>query len=247
MPLVSVITPSYNSKDYLADTVNSVLAQNYSNIEIIVIDDNSMDGSDKIIKKLASTDKRVKTIFLDKNKGAGVARNCGIEICKGKYISFLDSDDLWHPDKIKKQILFMQENKRHLTYTNYYKIDESGKVLSKAILPLKSNYRTMLRSNFMPCLTVAYDAEHFGKQYFPEIRKRQDYALWLNMLKKVDYAYCLPDHLAYYRTRNKSISSNKLSLLKYNWDVFYSYEKLGILKSLCCLTCNIVFKFLRKA
>ena len=245
IPRISIIVPVYNSSKFIKKTVESVTNQTITTWELILIDDASTDDSSQIIANFTKKDIRIKAIHLKKNQGAGIARNIGIKNSSGRYIAFLDSDDLWHPKKLEKQLSFMINNDYPLTYTNYKKIKESGDIITQIELPNKVDYKKMLKSNYMPCLTVIYDTKYFGKQCMPEIRKRQDYGLWLELLKKVNYAYCLQEDLALYRVRRQSISSKKIDLIIHNWFLFYHVEKLGFFYSLVCLFNNILYKFIR--
>ena len=246
MTVFSVIIPNHNSGLYLKRAIESVYSQSYQNWEILLVDDCSTDNSISIIKKKYKDQNKIKFIHLEHNFGAWKARNIGIEASSGRYIAFLDSDDIWHPQKLEMQLSFMAKNKYPLTYTNYAKINESGSLIDHIELPNQLSYIKMLKSNFMPCLTVVYDTDYFGKQYMPPLRKRQDYGLWLKLLRKTDHAYGLQKELAYYRVRKNSISRNKISLLKYNWHLFYNIEKLGFWRSSKCLLNNIIYKFIRK-
>jgi glycosyltransferase involved in cell wall biosynthesis len=241
--LVSIITPSYNSSKFISQTIESVLAQTYQDWEMIIVDDASPDNSNKIIEKYIQKDTRIKLIKLKKNSGPAVARNTAIEEASGRFIAFLDADDLWLPEKLEKQINFMERNNYFLTYSSYNLISENNKNLNKTIIaPKKINYHMLLKSNKIGCLTAIYNAEELGKIYMPLINKRQDYGLWLKILKKIDYAYGIEEVLATYRILNNSISSNKINLLKYNYRLFREHEKLSVQKSIYYLLNNIFYK-----
>ncbi|WP_019670908.1 glycosyltransferase family 2 protein [Eudoraea adriatica] len=242
MSLVSIITPVYNSEKYIEGTIESVQAQTHTNWEHILVDDCSSDGSATLIKTFQEKDPRIKYHRLKKNSGAGMARNKGIEFAKGKYIAFLDSDDVWYPEKLEKQLHFMEQNNYHFTFTDYDQINEAGQRLSK-VLKCKPivTYKNALYKNPIGCLTVIYDVDFFGKQYMSSIRKRQDYALWLKLLKKTN-GYGLNECLASYRVGNESISANKLDLLKYEWKIYRDEENLPFLKSTFYLISAIVLK-----
>ncbi|MDV4314276.1 glycosyltransferase family 2 protein [Acinetobacter indicus] len=230
--LISVITPSYNSAYYIQKTIESILGQTYLNWELIIIDDCSSDNSVEVIAKYVDQDERIKLIVLEKNSGAAVARNRGIEEANGRFIAFLDSDDSWHPEKLSKQVKFMLENDYDFTYTAYHKVNEYGEYLSKVNIPLKTQYNELLKTCVIGCLTAMYDSHKLGKVYFPLIRKRQDFALWLKILKLTPYAYGLNEDLANYTVRSDSISANKLKAAQYNWYLYRNIEKLNILKSM---------------
>lgn len=230
--LVSIITPSYNSSKYIGKTIKSILSQTYTNWELIVIDDCSTDNSVEQLNIYADQDDRIKIISLEKNSGAAVARNTGIKYAQGRFIAFLDSDDTWNSNKLEKQIEFMLTNDYAFTYTAYHKINENGEYLSKVNIPIRVSYDELLKTCVIGCLTAMYDAEKLGKITFPLIRKRQDFALWLKILKKVPFAYGLDDDLASYTVRNDSISANKFKAAQYNWYLYRKIENLSLIQSL---------------
>ena len=231
--LVSIITANYNCEKFIEETIESVLAQTYKNWEMIIVDDVSTDNSVNIIKKYLKQDNRIKLIQLNKNSGAAVARNKAIEVAKGRYIAFLDSDDLWKPTKLEKQLVFMQKNNYDFTYTDYNLINEDSIKYGKTFKAKKeSSYYDLLKTCSIGCLTVIYDTKNLGKITMPLILRRQDYGLWLKILKKIDKAYCLDESLAVYRTRQNSISSNKLKASQYQWKIYREIEKLNILSSI---------------
>ena len=208
--IVSIITPSFNSANYICHTVESVLNQSYTNWELLIVDDCSTDNSREIIQSYVNKDSRIKLICLEKNSGAAVARNTGIEEARGRFIAFLDSDDTWHPEKLEKQLHFMLNNDYAFTYTQYHQVNENGDLIGDLYFPKRTNYHNLLKTCVIGCLTAMYDSHKIGKIYFPLIRKRQDYALWLKILKQIDYAYCVPMDLASYTVRSDSISANKI-------------------------------------
>lgn len=243
--LVSIITPLYNSEGFISQTIESVLNQTYKNWEMLIVDDSSKDNGVNIVKKYQKKCKKIKLIRLDNNSGAAVARNEGIKLAKGRYIAFLDSDDFWHPEKLEKQISFMKKNDHAFTYTNYQKMNESGDLVEEIIeSPSELDYKEALHTNYIGCLTVIYDTKKLAKLYMPEIRKRQDYGLWLKILKEVN-GYGLNENLAYYRVRNNSVSSNKLNLIKYNWKLYRDIENLSIIKSSYYILYTIILKLLK--
>lgn len=230
--LVSIITPSFNSSNFIKKTIESVINQSYNNWELIIVDDCSSDDSCLIINNFVQVDPRIKLIKLEENSGAAVARNMGIEAANGRFIAFLDSDDTWLPEKLSEQVSFMLKNDYILTYTQYQQVDENGNLLKLLNFPSKVNYHELLKTCVIGCLTAMYDTDKIGKIYFPLIRKRQDFALWLKILKIVPYAYCLPLDLASYTVRKDSISSNKLKAAQYNWYLYRNIEGLNFFKSL---------------
>jgi len=240
--LVSIITPVFNSQKYISNTIESVLSQTYLQWEHILVDDCSSDNSAALIKSYVARDPRIKYHCLEKNSGAGIARNKAIELAKGNYIAFLDSDDLWHPEKLDMQLLFMQKNGYHFSFTDYDMINENGQKLSKLMIakPVLT-YKKALFKNPIGCLTAMYDVDFFGKEYMPVIRKRQDYGLWLKLLKKTD-GYGLNECLASYRIGNESISANKIALIKYEWKLYREVEGLSWAKSSFYLLSAIILK-----
>ena len=245
--LISVITPCFNSEKFIRATIESVQNQSYSNWEMLIVDDCSTDNSIAIIEEIITKDDRIKLFILPVNSGAAVSRNKAISMANGSYIAFLDSDDLWLHDKLEKQLDFMRANKFYFTYTSYNKINENNISLNESVVcKNKLSYKQMLYSNKIGCLTVIYDVQFFGKIYMPLIRKRQDYALWLVLLKKEKYAYGLNLELSSYRLRDYSISSNKFEMLKWNWKMFREIEKLSFIKSLYFVLANVLIKILNR-
>lgn len=239
--LVSIITPSYNSSNFIERTIKSLLSQSYQNWELIIIDDCSTDNSCDVIQKYADQDNRIQLIKLKKNSGAAVARNTGIEHASGRFIAFLDSDDTWHPEKLHKQINFMLEHDYAFSYTQYHQVNEKGETIGYLYFPEKTTYKNLLKTCVIGCLTAMYDTEKIGKVYFPLIRKRQDFALWLKILKMVPYAYCVPEDLASYTVRSNSISSNKFKAAQYNWHLYRNIERLSIFLSIYYFS-NYIFR-----
>lgn len=243
--LVSVITPSYKSERFISQTIESVLDQTYTKWEMIIVDDLSPDNSNEIVEKYCKKDSRIKLIKLNKNSGPAVARNRAIEESNGRYISFLDADDLWKSEKLEKQIKFMQDKDCSLSYSAYETMSEEG-VFDNNIInpPLKLSYKDLLKSNHIGCLTAIYDTQKVDKIFMPLIDKRQDYGLWLKILRKTDFAYGIGESLAAYRLMSNSVSSNKLKLLKYHYKLFTEFEKIGKIKTFYYLFWHIITKFL---
>ncbi len=229
---VTIIMPSYNSEKFIIESVESVLVQTYSNWELIIVDDCSPDSSNHIIMKYVDSDHRIKLIKLEKNSGPAVARNTAIEAANGRYIAFLDSDDVWLPNKLEKQIKFMQDNDLAFTYSSYKLVGEDNEDLGLFITKDKISYFDMLKTCSVGCLTAIYDTEKIGKQYMPLILKRQDYGLWLKILKLIGETRGILEPLATYRIRKNSVSSNKVKAAKYQWKIYREIEKLSFLKSL---------------
>ena len=243
--LVSIITPLYNCSDFLEQTIKSVFAQTYENWEMIMVDDCSQDNSLEIAESYALKDSRIKVLKHNKNSGAAIARNNAIAVATGRYIAFLDSDDAWLPQKLEKQINFMQTNHIAFSYTAYEKITEKGIVFGKNYIPQKVNYKTLLKTNVIGCLTAIYDSAILGKVYMPIENKREDFATWLKILKQIEYAYALPEVLAKYRVYKHQSSAKKLLMFKENWKLYRELENLSIIKSVYYFSHYLIRGFLR--
>ena len=232
--LVSVIMPAYNSERFIKQAINSVQNQTYQNFEIIVVDDCSTDNTNELVKDLCKEDKRIILLKNNKNEGAAISRNKAIEAAKGKYIAFLDSDDLWLPSKLEKQLTFMETNGYYFTNTSYSKTDENNNDLNTVVESVTGDYNKLLK--YCPGnSTVIYNSEKLGKYLIENIRKRNDYVMWLKIVKDAN-TYGLNEVLGKHRLVKGSISSNKILLLKYQWIVYRKIEKLSIIESfyLCC-------------
>ena len=230
--LISIITPSYNSKRFIKETIASVKAQTYQNWEMIIVDDCSMDGSVSYIQSLVVDEKRIKLIVLTKNVGAAMARNRALEVAKGRYIAFLDSDDQWHPEKLKKQLLFMQKNKYAFTFTAYSPISQEGNVVYPTIhVPDKIDYSGYCKNTIIGCLTVIIDKKQTGSFKMKNIRSSHDMALWLEIMKRGYCAYGMDEDLAKYRLVSTSNTSKKFQAAKEVWQVYRKVEKLSYFKS----------------
>ncbi|GAA0758204.1 glycosyltransferase family 2 protein [Clostridium sartagoforme] len=241
--LVSIITPTYNCGEFIEETITSVINQTHENWEMIIVDDCSTDNTKEVIDKLSRHDKRIKYFLLEKNSGAAVTRTKAMELASGNFIAFLDSDDLWMPHKLEYQLQFMKKNDYAFTCTAYEQIDEIGNSLNKVIKTnMKTNYNGILLSCPVGNSTVMYSVDKLGKFVVPNIRKRNDDALWLQILKKEKYIYGMPDILMKYRIRNNSISSNKLDLVKYHWKLYREIEHLSVIRSIFHICCWGVLK-----
>jgi glycosyltransferase involved in cell wall biosynthesis len=223
--------PLYNAGGTVDDSIRSVLAQTFEDFELIVIDDMSTDSGPNLVLEIAQFDPRVKFIRMSVNGGAGVARNAGIEAASGRYIAFLDSDDLWLPEKLEKQIGFMRANNLSFTCTAYsiYEL-ASGMEIGCRIPPAIITYNELLYENVIGCLTVVFDTAVHGYKSMPIIRKRQDFALWLRILREAD-CHCIQEVLAHYRITPNSISSNKIEMLKFNYLMFRECEGFNSIKA----------------
>lgn len=229
---VSVITPVYNAEEFLAETIESVLEQTYKSFEFLLIDDCSTDTSADIVKAYAKKDSRVRYIKLAENSGAAVARNKGLEEAQGRFIAFVDSDDKWYPEKLEKQLNYMKTENKAFTYTKYERISEEGEFLGAPDFPSRLNYSGLLKNTAIACSTVVIDRDVIGDFRMPLVRKGQDTATWLKILKTHDYAYLVDEVLNQYRSRAGSLSSDKFGALKRTWNTYRNIEKLPLHKAI---------------
>lgn len=228
--LVSIIMPTYNCGKFIAETIKTVLEQTYTNWELVIVDDCSKDDTEQVVKSF--NDSRIRYYKLEQNSGAAVARTTAMQKAEGEYMAFLDSDDLWKKDKLEKQLKFMKDNKYNFTCTAYEQVDEQGNKLGKTIkTKKKADYNRILLDCPVGNSTVMYNVSALGKFEVPNIRKRNDDALWLQMLKKEKYIYGMDEVLMEYRIRTNSISSNKLDLVKYHWKLYREIEHLSVPRS----------------
>ncbi len=218
--LVSIITTLYDSGDYIARTIESVLRQTYTDWELVITDDCSIDNGPAIVESYASKDSRIRLLRLKENGGPGIARNNSIRNSQGQYIAFLDSDDLWSPDKLERQLALMKEKGCGVVYSSYKICDESDKVTGLIRCRGKIPYWRIVCDNAIGFLTMMYDTRVTGVEYLPELRKRQDWGLNIILLKKCRVAYGVKEPLACYRIRKGSVSRDKLSLIKYNVAIY---------------------------
>lgn len=228
---------------FICEAYKSIQSQLWEDWEWIVTDDMSNDGTYELLLEITRKDDRVKVLRNLDNFGAAVSRNNSIKHASGRFIAFLDADDLWQPEKLSTQIEFMLKNNVVLSYSDYTFVNEQGELIDKIRhTPEELDYNKLLNVNIIGCLTAVYDSEAIGKVYMPLIRKRQDYGLWLNILKIVPKAYRCPGVLAIYRIRENSVSSNKFKLLSYNFELFYKHQNLSAIKSLFYTSKNVYNK-----
>lgn len=243
---VSIIMPSYNTGHFIKDTIESVLKQTYSEWELIIVDDCSTDDTDQIVKPYLA-DERIRYIKNDTNSGAAVSRNRALREAKGKWIAFLDSDDLWEPDKLETQIAFMEKNDYHFSYTNYIEIDEESSPNGKSVTgPKRISKHGMYNYCWMGCLTVMYNAEKVGLIQIADIKKNNDYAMWLKVCKKAN-CYLLDETLARYRKRSGSISNHGyMKLIKWHYKLYREAENKNPISSFVLTVRNLFFGVLKK-
>lgn len=233
--LVSIITPAYNVAAYIAETIESVLAQTYSNWEMLIANDCSKDNTAEIVQSYADKDKRIKLINLTQNSGAAAARNTAIQNAKGRYIAFLDSDDLWKKEKLQKQIEFMQQNGYAFTFHDFIMFNDGTKKENGKIIKVAEqiDYKKLLKGNNTGgCLAVCIDRNIVKKICMPN-QRHEDYICWLNILKEYKInGYGINEVLGYYRVGKVSVSSNKFKSAIWTWNVYRDSQKLSALKSM---------------
>lgn len=231
--LVSIIMPTYNCEQFLADAIESVVKQTYLQWELILVDDCSTDKTRTIAAEYQQRYPNIYVYCMECNSGAARTRNKALSMVKGEYVAFLDGDDIWDVEKLEKQLAFMKRHKCAICATAYRRIDESGNSLHQARIPDRciGYWKCYFKSNPIGNSTVVYHRAQIGEQQVPEIKKRNDFALWLQLLRQEKYILGMPDILTSYRVRNGSLSSKKLSLMKYHWELYHRIEKHGILIS----------------
>lgn len=233
--LVSVIMPTFNTGNCLCASIDSILSQTYQHLELLITDDGSTDCKTlQILKEYAEKDTRVSVEFLSANNGPGVARNNSIKRAQGHYIAFCDSDDCWMPDKLEKQLMLMKRKQCAMCNSSYFLCDEKDKILGVVKPPAKVTFTMQKYDNKIGCSTLIYDVKKIGKKiYMPTLRKRQDWAFTLTLLMECGTCYAIKEPLVYYHQRKNSVSSNKLSLVKYNVKVYESVLGFRRWKAYC--------------
>lgn len=244
--LVSIIMPSYNTADYILDSINSVINQTYSNWELIIVDDCSTDNTKELLKSI--NDSRIVLLENDTNSGAAISRNYALRQAKGKWIAFLDSDDIWLPEKLEKQVAFMENNNYYFSYTNYEEIDSDGKKTGVLVTgPKRISSFGMYNYCWVGCLTVMYNQEKIGVVQISDIKKNNDYAMWLTICKKAN-CYLLDEELALYRRgRTGSVSTNSvIKLVKWHYKLYREAENQGVFISHINTVRNMFFGIVKK-
>lgn len=242
--LVSIITPMFNSEEYIEETIESVLKQSYKNWEMIIIDDCSTDRSFELVKKYIDKDIRVKYLKNYENKGPAVSRNIGIDKSKGKYIAFLDSDDFWDIDKLKYQVIFMEKENFLITHTDYYFTNIKGKKIKKIITSDKINYKKLLKGNQFKTMCMMINKELIKELRIPQI-KHEDYAFFLDLLRENIESIKVPKSLGMCRLRKNSVSSDKIKSALWTWRIYRDYENFNLIKTIYYFI-NYVLKGLLK-
>lgn len=230
MPLVSIITPFHNSDRYLSSTVEAILTQSFPDWELILIDDCSSDDSAHIARWYYQKDHRIRVARMDEPGGPAKARNLGISMATGRYIAFCDSDDVWLPEKLQKQLDAMTGTGEAVCFTSYFKMLQDGERTGRMVMAEpRVTYEMLLVSNYIGCSTAMYDTQRCGRVFMPDIIKRQDYGLWLRIMSRGFVAVGISEPLVYYRVRTDSVSSNKLLAMLYHWRVLRSVTGVGLL------------------
>ena len=235
-PLVSIVMPAFNSEEFICDAVDSVLAQTYENWELIIVDDCSTDNTRKVLKKFNSYG-NIKVITCRQNGGAAKARNRGITEARGAFLCFIDADDLWEPDKLRRQLGFMKKNDAAFSFASYVFADANGVPNDKIVhVPATITYKQALKNTTIWTSTVMLDMTKLSKKdvEMPDVRRGQDTATWWKVLKKVGKAYGLDEIMAIYRRSDGSLSSNKITALKRTWNLYRNVEHLNVFRSSFC-------------
>lgn len=242
MDLVSIIMPTYNNGQYIRESIDSVLSQTYPHWELLIVNDNSTDDTENIVSSYQ--DRRIIYLRNDHHMGAALSRNKAIQVAKGKYIAFLDADDRWLPTKLDKQVHFMNSGNIPISYSEYYVQQPMHTTLGIRRCPKTQNYYQLTRWNRIGCLTVMYDAKQIGLVQIPYIEKRNDYSLWLTILRKGYTAYGIQEPLAVYRSHNGVSKGNKFAFLKYHFQMFHQILGYGNFSSLVLTIRNSIFYFI---
>lgn len=245
-PLVSVIMPCYNMERFVADTIQSVIHQTHTDWELLITDDASTDKTVALVQKLAENDRRIHLTVNTDHAGIAPTRNRCIQEAKGRFFAFLDADDIWHSEKLERQLHFMMERQIGFSYSAYDLVDESGKPLGKTIKTAGNlDYKAYLRNTIIGCSTVMIDTDRVGCVVVPDFRTSEDTATWLNILRQGFKAYAINEPLTSYRLRSKSASSNKFKAAVDLWKVYRRQELLPLPKTLysfCCYVFNAIKK-----
>lgn len=233
-PLVSIITPAYNAEKLVQATIDSALAQTFSDWEMLIVDDCSRDGTCQVVQHASDRDGRVRLLKHTANQGPAGARDTAIQEARGRFIAFLDSDDLWLPSKLERQLAFMSSNKTPLSFTQFRRMSASGDIVGRLIfVPDTLTYTHLLKNTAIATSTVIVDRELVGRFRMPRTYY-DDYALWLQLLRPGHIARGLQEDLMRYRVMNRSVSRNKFRSAAMVWEVYRNVERLSIPKSLWC-------------
>lgn len=238
-PLVSVVTPVHNGAETLAETLASVRAQSLTDWEMHLVDDGSTDGSRALAEDFAAQDPRIQVTGWADNRGPAAARNVAIRAARGRFIAFVDADDLWLPEKLARQTAYMMETGAGLGFTGYERVTAEGAYLGRVAVPERIDHAGLLRGNVIASVTAMYDRQVCGLVEMPDIRRRQDYGLWLRLLRAGAGGRGINEVLARYRVRKKSLSSNKLVAAAGTWALYRQVEEMGRAQAAWCLAHNL--------
>ena len=245
-PLVSVIVPCYNMERFISETIVSVQRQTYSRWELLIVDDASNDRTAEIIQNHCQQDHRINFFVKHNHSGIADTRNQCLKMAKGRYLAFLDADDLWHPEKLEQQLQFMTSRNIGFSYSSYDCVDEVGNEIGKLVKTIGDlDYDAYLRNTIIGCSTVMIDKTIVGEVTVPNFRTSEDTATWLNILKKGFLAYAIEQPLTSYRIRQHSASSNKLKSAVDLWRVYRKNEKLPLIKAIACFS-SYAFNAIKK-
>lgn len=249
MELVSIITPMYKGGEFIGKTIQSVINQTYTNWEMIIVDDYSPDNGEGISEVKKFNDDRIILIESKKNLGSSGARNIALQKAKGRFIAFLDADDLWHSNFLKEQLSFMNKNDASIVFSSYRRIEEKTEeeILKPFIVPEKVNYKSLLKTCPIFPSTAIYDTQKHKKLFFNENlgSLRDDYVYWLTMLKEVDFAHGNKKILVDYRIRKTSVTANKKKVILPQWNVLRKVEHISLLKSCYYIICWAIISYFK--
>lgn len=241
IPIVSIIMPLYNAEKYVEQAIRSVISQTYKDWELIVVDDCSSDSSASIVERIAKDDERITILQTDKPSGSPtLPRNMAIEVARGRFIAFLDSDDMWKPEKLEEQLPLFDGKDIKIVFSYYQKMDSNGIVGNRVVKsPSKITYNELLKGNVIGNLTGIYDTQITGKHYFEHVG-HEDYVYWLHILREGGFAANTQRVHAVYRLTQNSISRNKLKVCLWDWHIYRHIEKLSLFRSLYCFCCYAI-------
>lgn len=235
MPLVSVITPAHNAGRFLGATIASVQAQTFPDWEMVIAENGSTDDTALVAERAADSDPRIRLLRLPAPVGPGGARNAALDAAVGRFVAFLDSDDLWLPAKLERQLAFARDRQAAFTCTAYRMIDEAGGAIRRIqVPPPTTDYRHLLRHTLIGCLTVMLDRDQVGPVRMPDLPRHEDVSLWLSILKRGFVAHGLAEDLARYRILKRSASADPLHGARSMWHIYRNVEHLGWLDAAAC-------------
>jgi teichuronic acid biosynthesis glycosyltransferase TuaG len=245
-PTVSIITPAHNAVRFLDETIRSVTAQTFQDWEMIVVDDGSTDGTRALLERWIASEPRIRLLLQTPRQGAAAARNRALTEARGRYVAFLDSDDLWMPRKLEAQVAFMRETGTAFSFTTYSVIDELGRRAGpRVVAPDRVDYQLLLRNTIIGCLTVMLDQSQLPALRMPLLRQHEDLSLWYAILKTGVIARGIPEDLALYRVARGSASGDKVRSALHMWKVYRDQERLPVGSAIWCFAqyaCNALRK-----